>query len=341
MKKTLLLIQLLFITIYANSQTKRLDFIITSDNNFKITYTYDANNVFIKSNTFQLSNGSFELQTETIFNYDSNGRVNEIIEKYIDNGNLVNSSKRIYSYDTNSNIETETVYRWTNNNWVQTDEYQMTYNSNNLITQRILANNTKIEYIYSGANLITKEIYYWNTADNQWNAYAERKFDFTYDVNNNRTVTVKSIYYNGNWTESQRIEYSYNNSFTENNLILPYYTITDEMNLSFNHQITNVIGYEYDNGNWVNTATLEFNYSDVAKISEEVFNNLIIYPNPTNNIVNFKVDNFDNISIYSISGKLIVQSNINLVDMSKLPDGVYIYKIKKGNDFIIGKIIKK
>ncbi|MXV38021.1 T9SS type A sorting domain-containing protein [Flavobacteriaceae bacterium Ap0902] len=69
---------------------------------------------------------------------------------------------------------------------------------------------------------------------------------------------------------------------------------------------------------------------------------LSIYPNPVEDFINIKVDGeIENIDIYSINGQLIKNANAHKINVSDLPKGVYILKIKTTNEFFTKKIIKK
>lgn len=68
--------------------------------------------------------------------------------------------------------------------------------------------------------------------------------------------------------------------------------------------------------------------------------NVIVYPNPSNGIINIDHESIDRILIYNISGKMIkemeYQSQINLSDISK---GIYIIKFISGKETLLKKII--
>ncbi len=82
------------------------------------------------------------------------------------------------------------------------------------------------------------------------------------------------------------------------------------------------------------TSTVSVKENTVSKAIE-------VYPNPTTNKVTFKIEDFENIKIYDIAGRLITKTNNNVVNMENIPNGIYLYSIKKGNKTINGKIIKK
>ena len=81
-------------------------------------------------------------------------------------------------------------------------------------------------------------------------------------------------------------------------------------------------------------------YLGVNEIGKD---DLSIYPNPTDGIVNIKDSEQHSIYVFDINGKLlksIENTTVNQLDLSILPSGVYTLKVKslKGTKFV--KIIK-
>ena len=81
----------------------------------------------------------------------------------------------------------------------------------------------------------------------------------------------------------------------------------------------------------------------VGKIAEEV-ESYKIYPNPTTGIVYFEGIENANISIYSITGKMIINSNSQSlsesgIDLSNQPKGIYFIRIEKLDRVSTQKII--
>ena len=60
-------------------------------------------------------------------------------------------------------------------------------------------------------------------------------------------------------------------------------------------------------------------------------NKILIYPNPSSDYINILC--YENIhsDIFDISGKCVLSSNLNYIDISKLKKGVYFLKTKKAN----------
>ena len=64
-----------------------------------------------------------------------------------------------------------------------------------------------------------------------------------------------------------------------------------------------------------------------------------IYPNPTNGIIN--INKFVDLNVYNILGDMMIsKTNINVLDVTKLNPGTYNIQIKY-NDLIVNKIIVK
>lgn len=64
---------------------------------------------------------------------------------------------------------------------------------------------------------------------------------------------------------------------------------------------------------------------------------IVAYPNPTNGIVSIDVDQsiYKGVEVYDLQGRLIVDTDMNQIDLSQNPNGIYIFKLKG-----IGEIIK-
>lgn len=97
------------------------------------------------------------------------------------------------------------------------------------------------------------------------------------------------------------------------------------------------------------TATVNQNVSPCAGIQELGSANISVYPNPSTGIVNFDItsDLAGNVSLemYDAIGKLVVKENLTkehtVLNLSKLEEGIYIFKMIKNNgDVKIGRFVK-
>ena len=66
-----------------------------------------------------------------------------------------------------------------------------------------------------------------------------------------------------------------------------------------------------------------------------------VYPNPTNDIVSIDVSNapFEGVQVFDLMGRLVIDTDVNQVDLSQNPDGLYIFRLKGVNEIV--KVIKR
>ena len=93
------------------------------------------------------------------------------------------------------------------------------------------------------------------------------------------------------------------------------------------------------------SATVIINLTDVDE-EEETLSlanaSKVIYPNPSNGIVNIKMAEFKGATIYNLSGQRILTSTDNRVDISSLTEGVYIIKLEnRSGERFSTRLIKK
>jgi len=108
-------------------------------------------------------------------------------------------------------------------------------------------------------------------------------------------------------------------------------------------------GYDNYSGNISVNENVEVNIHMVLTgIEDNLSEQVSIYPNPSNGIVNFDIPkglNASQIFIHDISGRVVEQALISdqleRIDMSTKAKGIYIYQIHTDNEIIKGKLIIK
>ena len=71
-------------------------------------------------------------------------------------------------------------------------------------------------------------------------------------------------------------------------------------------------------------------------------NEILIYPNPTTDVINITAKNDIKIDVTNLLGKVILSiENTNQIDLSRFSDGIYIFDITYNNIKIQHKVIKK
>ncbi len=74
-------------------------------------------------------------------------------------------------------------------------------------------------------------------------------------------------------------------------------------------------------------------------------NSILVYPNPVENTINLKLNNFqfDKIELIDLNGKTLIKSKVinPSINISKLSNGLYFLKLYRGTTYLTTKIIKK
>ena len=85
---------------------------------------------------------------------------------------------------------------------------------------------------------------------------------------------------------------------------------------------------------------------DLFSVTDNLFKNLEVYPNPTSEVLwiqNSTIINDGIITVYDLLGREVIQSNMNTsktsINTSSLTEGVYLIKIISGNSQVIKKVI--
>jgi len=82
-----------------------------------------------------------------------------------------------------------------------------------------------------------------------------------------------------------------------------------------------------------------FDPNAVVGIQKNILNNIQVYPNPAKDLIHIK-GNFDSVELISISGQnMLIGINNESMNISGIPNGIYILKIEKENLLHTQKII--
>jgi len=96
---------------------------------------------------------------------------------------------------------------------------------------------------------------------------------------------------------------------------------------------TTAMGYIYVVAEDLNTCksdtmSLEVNIGGFVNINSINSENISIYPNPANNYINIVGESNNNYKIIDITGKTVLTSTNNKIDISKIEDGIYYLKLE-------------
>ena len=384
MKKIITLILLLTINLFY-AQVQRLDSLMNETQTYKQVLSYDNNGncLSLIEQRRDTANDSWEGTDGIYCSYNNNQVVsltkrewhfrNKTVFAYT---NGVKTSGVIFKYD------------WNNDQWFEVGTATYSYNTNDKLIEEIRNYNEvilssgehlsydgdiKYEHIYNSSDQKTnwKQFRKNSSTNNQWELQREKVYTYNsenllslitdiYDGQNKTELTYNTdgnlieevgLFLDdqtNNWTYSSKYTYTYDNSVSEGDMLLPNNYILsylfDNDYYTFNNKVTNVNYFEWNNGanDWDDEGVLNWYYSDTALSTNNIdIHNYTVYPNPTTNQVKFDITDFEKIEIYDITGKLITKTETNIVNMENIPNGTYLYRIQKGNETINGKIIKK
>lgn len=207
---------------------------------------------------------------------------------------------------------------------------QTLYLNYNFIENIDLRSCTKLEYLYLDDNFIDSLDVIQNIAlKTFWcfNNYLE-----SIDLSNNSLLEV--IYLDSNFLSCLNLKNDNNTNitrvFAQGNSNLTCIEVDDS---------------SYSNSNWINNSNFYFDsnhfFSENCNYSSDCFNSLngvivnkssslTVFPNPTNNIVNIKLDNYAgeiNLQLYDFTGKLLKVINNRSLSIEDCPKGIYLLKV--------------
>ena len=80
----------------------------------------------------------------------------------------------------------------------------------------------------------------------------------------------------------------------------------------------------------------------ISSIDEVNKVNVVAFPNPATDVVNFQIDATDYvITLTDLAGKMVATSTTSTIEMSGLSSGAYLYKVVTNNGTATGKVTKK
>ena len=329
------------------------------ENSHKDNYTYDSNNKITES-LYQYWNPNtqqFEDIYRSLYTYSS-GNPTEIINQDYLGLQWENSYKTTITYTSINKIDMVFDYDWDGSQWVIEDRYTVTYNSNDKITQILGEEWMDPQWVNSDRELFTYDINnkisstileIWDGSN--WNE--EDRTDYILDASYNRTR--ETLFYNGD--TQYKDEYAYDTSLVMSSFAHPF---KDKTGLDYIYEdfpytnkilSSNEFSYDISTSSFVNDVRITYNYTSSITLNTEQFeinsNALKVFPNPTSNIINIKLLNYEDTiaSIYDLSGRLILKQNldseISIIDISSLSNGLYLLTVNADNKKTTKRILKK
>ena len=295
--------------------------------------------------------------------YNSNGFISSetIYYRSASSDSLVGDTKYEYSYHADGiHVFESQYYKFdvAQNKWIPQEKMEYpTYDSFGNKTEIIKSTwdvsteNWKLfsKQInnYNSNNIATLlSTYAWNESINDWLGYS--KYEYIYDENDNLINSSKYSWdaIRNDWKGNSKRENQFDNAFTMADLILPVWISTVNM---FNKPVQFLdYWWNQDSNNWIGFQLQTMYYSDVviSKVSEPVFGNTKVFPNPVNDLLHISnMDDFREYSILNMQG-MTVKSGIlndfsNTISIVEFTPGMYLVHLKGENRVHSAKIVKQ
>ena len=153
------------------------------------------------------------------------------------------------------------------------------------------------------------------------------------------------------WFAISKYEFTYNNSYSFSDLILPFIFIQDGGSKYYNHMLIDVEFYSWDgiSNSWVIMSKDTHSYSEqnvnfICEIDVAEYN---IYPNPCSNYVSFNTSEHHGkiiLELFDIQGRKVISKEIrdsDKLNMEGLNRGIYFYNLIINGKRMNGKLIKE
>ena len=306
------------------------------DSLYKNITIYSAFNKPTQNTSFNYDDSVQEWEKESKRDYSYNS-LHDITDLTISSWHASTESwhanNKIEYFYSNANLDEKYTWIWDNytQNWKNTHRKDYYYNTDNSIDYTIT--NTwnesvqewnyylRTDYFYNSIfDLYLLENYQWDGSNQEWQFQYE--IEFFYNSNAQVYQKIREGY------QGQKNEYSY---YSHGNL--------KQEDISDWNTITN-------NWDWHDKYVWYYTLQEVADLAENGIKTLSVFPNPTNNeiqFMNLTDKQVHLVTIYNLQGaklftKILENGRIRL---STLKAGIYIYKIQNNTSFQTGKIIIK
>jgi hypothetical protein len=248
-----------------------------------------------------------------------------------------NYQKDEYAYDGSGDVILSSHYHWNSDSslWHNEFDVQFIYDDNRKLTQKLttfhepfqeyLTAKKKTEYTYDPDGKLTQLINYTLFKDNtEWSG--STKEESIYDASGNKTQRIVTSWNNIEWENYMTFDYSYDingNKIEE----------TDHW-WNFNNQV------------WVTKYHINWYYSEksVNGLPGNRDLEILVYPNPATDQITIDTGDLRSatLELFDISGKHLISQTLSgrqLISVSHLQKGVYLYSIKSDQRVLQGKII--
>jgi len=312
------------------------------NNNSRGLYLYEYNPFIFTaiSQRWNKDQSNWGNLRKVIDKYNNQGWKSEKIEQNWDaiSSQFVNYKQEIFDYNYKGKKIFELMKLWDNVNssWYNVNQRINSFDSiQNIETllfqtfdiEKSVWVNQRVVYTYFELGEIVKVLNKnWNEDLSQWDNYLLHTYIFDLKGNRINNLRQKWDKSNSSWINIWQVNYEYDSQGNRAHIV----------SQDWNNQLSS----------WIDRTKVDFYWSEYELTSiDKIMTDLVkVYPNPAYdkiNVVFEKSKQDDFVEIISISGKVLLQKNINKtnqIDISNLANGLYFIKNSYGE--IVGKFIK-
>lgn len=281
-----------------------------------VEYTYNELNQRLTRDNYNYFGGSFEHGGTYNYQYDENGNMIHH-DMYLGTWGLFETAD--YTYDENDNCTLIVSYsEGFSGEFEPSNMVEYTYNADGFLVEE------KSYYYYNGWVLSTHVVY-------------------TRDENNNITVEENLDQY-GSALERHEYEYDMNILFDE---VVPFVNPEGEMpnpERTVNARNKDKYWTLNDGGTLTYVCDYYYYYKEIegTGVTENVADDVKIYPNPVNDVLTVEASGFRFVEIFDLAGRCVASREVNGIadiDMSQVAKGVYFVKMNDENGTVTRKVV--
>jgi hypothetical protein len=314
---------------YAQDSTGRWTRTVASDSDHGFVvraigyYTYSQNRISEYIQTINIGGNVFDTLYKLEYYYNNNNVIDSCIESDYNNGEWGYAYKNDFIYDEVGVRLNIITYSFNQGQWINDSKYEWVYNHE---THSYGVDNTL--YMENDIRVMQRN-YYLTDNSNNWTSQAISRYNISYDTSSNANYPIYptiSVFFEGweKWFD----------------IINTQYPIAQDERWRENNN-TGMLSY-------VETST--YNYEEVVlgiNNIEKQNENISVYPNPTNDILNIEVQENSKplqITLYNTLGKEVMRTNLSSsqINIANLPQGLYLLNISSNGKILnTEKIVKK
>lgn len=332
------------------------------NNNYRTETGYNANGQISTelSSEWDSTSEKWLSNWKTEYSYNSGGnKTKQISSMFNDETNQWETAMKYeYTYNSAGKLAQESSYFSDGGSeYLLFSKSEYTYNTDGSLKQILTSTSdfmggwslsSKNEFSYDGSGNLTQEISYISNQQSSELAPAW-KDEFGFDSNGNlfQEINYEWDEATNKWFIDQKTEYSFNNSYSYDELLLPY----SDIQKYFRHMITSAINHETDEdtGELIITGKMKAYYSavNISGINDITEHETSVFPNPASDFVLIGTGDLNQVvlvELFDIKGNKVIsryQSGNEKIYINQLNSGIYICRIHFNDQIISSKMVKK